>query len=105
MSGVLQMLMIEDATTGVTNWTEIQSAFQNYTSHFLVHLAEAINDTIPEIANILNRTTGQVTKTAFKNSYFPKFPNGKIDCGCLSQLLIEDRRRPSLVSSYRDSMF
>lgn len=65
------MLMIEDATTGVTNWTEVQPAFQNYVGHSLVHLAEAINDTIPEVADILNRTMLQVIKVVFKNGSYP----------------------------------
>ena len=66
--------MSEEATTGVTNWTEVQPAFRNYVDHSLVHLAQTINDTAPEVANILNRMSSQVTKVVFRKSmYFLNF--------------------------------
>ena len=55
--------MIEEATTGVTDWADVQAAFQRNRNVTLARLLQSINETIPEVAEILNRTTTQVTNS------------------------------------------
>ena len=53
--------MIEEATTGVSNWTEVQQTFQRNLNVSLESMLRVINETAPEVIAILNGTTTQVT--------------------------------------------
>lgn len=54
------MLFMEEATAGVSNLTGIQTSFQNYLPVGIDILADAVNETAPRVAELLNDTLVQV---------------------------------------------